>query len=64
MKKLALTLTILTAFCALAYAGPEPYSGKEMKQIVPVPPSCPTWTGFYVGGFAGTNLALATIPWI
>lgn len=53
MKKLALTLTILTTFCALAYAGPEAYSGKDMKQVVPVPPSCPNWTGFYVGGFAG-----------
>jgi outer membrane immunogenic protein len=53
MKKLALTLTILTAFCAFAYAGPEAYSGKDMKQVVPVPPSCPNWTGFYVGGFAG-----------
>jgi outer membrane immunogenic protein len=53
MKKLALTLTILTAFCALACAGPEAYSGKDMKQVVPVPPSCPNWGGFYVGGFAG-----------
>jgi outer membrane immunogenic protein len=53
MKKLALTLTILSTFCALAYAGPEPYSGKEMKQVAPVPPPCPTWTGFYVGGFGG-----------
>jgi outer membrane immunogenic protein len=53
MKKLALTLTILTAFGAFAYAGPEPYSGKDMKQVVPITPDCPNWTGFYVGGFGG-----------
>jgi outer membrane immunogenic protein len=54
MKKTpALTLTILCAFGAFAYAGPEPYSGKEMKEIAPMPPPCPNWTGFYVGGFGG-----------
>jgi outer membrane immunogenic protein len=53
MKKLALTLSILTAFYVFAYAGPEMYSGKDMKQVAPVPPSCPNWTGFYVGGFGG-----------
>jgi outer membrane immunogenic protein len=56
MKKLALTLTILTTFCALAYAGPEPYSGKdgkEMKQVAPAPPTCQNWSGFYIGGAAG-----------
>jgi outer membrane immunogenic protein len=53
MKKLALTLMILSTFCALAFAGPEPYSGKEMKQVAPMPPPCPSWTGFYIGGFGG-----------
>jgi outer membrane immunogenic protein len=55
MKKFALTLTILSALCAFVYAGPEQYSsGKEMKQVVPLaPPPCPTWTGFYIGGFGG-----------
>jgi outer membrane immunogenic protein len=53
MKKLALTLTILSTFCALAYAGPEPYSGKEMKQVAPPPPTCHDWSGFYIGGLAG-----------
>lgn len=53
MKKLTLTLPILCALGAFAYAGPEPYSGKDMKQVVPVPPPCQNWTGFYVGGFAG-----------
>jgi outer membrane immunogenic protein len=59
MKKLALTLTILSTFCALAYAGPEPYSGKEMKQVAPMPPPCPNWTGFYIGGFGAYQFASA-----
>jgi outer membrane immunogenic protein len=53
MKRLTLTLTILSVLCGLAQAGPEQYSGKEMKQVAPVPPSCPNWTGFYIGGFGG-----------
>jgi hypothetical protein len=44
MKQLALTFTILCAFFALCYAGPERYSGKEMKEAV-VPPPCPEWYG-------------------
>lgn len=51
-----LTLSILFAVSALAYAGPEAissYSGKEMKQVAPMPPACPNWTGFYIGGFGG-----------
>jgi outer membrane immunogenic protein len=39
---------------ALTYAGPEPVpSGKEMKEVASVPPPCPSWTGFYIGGFGG-----------
>lgn len=41
MKRIILTLSILSAVCAFAYAGPEPLSGdaKEMKETVaPVPP--------------------------
>lgn len=54
MKKFALTLTILTAFCGLICAGPESYSGKEMKQVMPPPPpECPNWCGFYIGAFGG-----------
>src|ERR1700736_937580 len=54
MKKTALTLSILSAFCSFAYAGPEQYSGKEMKQVAPPPvPTCPDWSGFYIGGFGG-----------
>jgi hypothetical protein len=39
------TLTVVTffAFVGFAYAGPEPISGKEMKQVVP--PPCPEWYG-------------------
>ena len=43
------------AMITSAFAGPEAYSGKEMKQVVPAPaPACDfTWTGFYLGGNAG-----------
>jgi outer membrane immunogenic protein len=52
MKRTALTITLLCALGAFAYAGPEPISsGKEMKQVAPVPTPCPSWTGFEVGGF-------------
>ena len=50
MKDAALTIALLCALCAFANAGPEP-SGKEMKQVAPVPTPCPSWTGFEVGGF-------------
>jgi outer membrane immunogenic protein len=54
MKRATLTLSILCAFNAFVFAGPEQYSGKEMKQVAPMPPSCDyTWTGFYIGGNAG-----------
>ena len=52
MDKISLIASMLYAFCSLAYAGPERYSGKEIKQVAP-PPPCPTWTGFYVGAFGG-----------
>ncbi|SRR5713101_1268139 len=59
MKKLTLTLAILCAFCALAYAGPEAYSGKEMKQVAPPPPpGCFDWSGGYVGGFGGYKFSI------
>lgn len=57
MKKI-LTIAACT-FLAMAlttFAGPEAIStgGKEMKQVVPVQPTCDySWTGFYVGGRAG-----------
>jgi hypothetical protein len=40
MKKFALILAILCAFGALAYAGPEGYSGKDKEIIQPAPPPC------------------------
>ena len=55
MKQLS-CLTIACASIALAvtaFGGPES-SGKEMKQVAPVPPECDfTWTGFYFGGNGG-----------
>jgi len=47
MKKLTLTFAILGAFCACAFAGPEPMSSKEVMPV-PVPPtSC--FEGWYFG---------------
>src|SRR6266516_2458227 len=53
MNKLSLILCTFWAFCSLTYAGSERYSGKEMKQVAPLPSPCPNWTGFYVGVFGG-----------
>src|ERR1700682_4682074 len=41
MNRLALTFVTLFALVGFAYAGPEPISGKEMKQVAPGP--CPEW---------------------
>lgn len=39
----------------IAFAGSEPISGKEMKQVAPAPaPEC-NWTGFYIGANFGAN---------
>ncbi len=43
MKKLTLTLCAVAALVSAAYAGPERYSGKEMKQAVEQTAPCPTW---------------------
>jgi outer membrane immunogenic protein len=32
-----------------------------MKQVAPVPPACPNWTGFYIGGFGGYKFAATDI---
>lgn len=54
MKRATLTLVISFAFGALAHAGPEAFSGKEMKQVAPPStPECFNWSGFYVGAFGG-----------
>ena len=42
MKKLTLTLCVVTALASAAYAGTSSYSGKEMKQAVEQAP-CPEW---------------------
>ena len=37
------------AVMRIVFAGPEPLSGKEMKQVAPAPlPEC-NWTGFHIG---------------
>jgi hypothetical protein len=41
MKKLVLTLLGIAAIASGAFAGTETYSGKEMKQVAPLP--CPAW---------------------
>src|ERR1700676_2812449 len=41
MKKFALTILVLVSLGCIAQAGPETYSGKEVKQVVP--PPCPEW---------------------
>ena len=41
MKKLLLTLLGIAAIASVALAGTETYSGKEIKQVAPLP--CPAW---------------------
>jgi len=53
MRKSCLLSIALIALATPAFAGPEQYSGKEMKQVAPLPPACPSWAGFYIGGFGG-----------
>lgn len=62
VKTFALAATILSASIGFLCAGPEPLpSGKEMKQVAPVPPACPNWAGFYIGAFGGYKFAPADI---
>ena len=52
MNRVFLTLAIAFALTAAVVAGPESLptsSGKEMKQVAPMPPPCPNWAGFYFG---------------
>jgi outer membrane immunogenic protein len=58
MKRATLGLAVFSALCAFAYAGPEQLPDKEMKQVAPLPPACPNWTGFYVGAFGGYNFSV------
>ena len=60
MKTTALTLIILFV-AAISYAGSESISsGKEMKQVAPAPPPCPTWSGLYLGISGGYKFASAS----
>jgi outer membrane immunogenic protein len=60
MKKFCtLTVTVFASIglAQVVFAGPEP-TGKEMKQVAPAPPPpCPSWTGFYIGGFGAFDEA-------
>ena len=59
MTKALAVVALAFSITSLCYAGPEQYSGKEMKQVAPVPaPECPQWGGFYVGGFGGYTRAV------
>jgi len=50
---LPIAVVALVGLLQIAFGGPEPFSGKEMKQVAPAPaPEC-NWTGFYVGALAG-----------
>jgi outer membrane immunogenic protein len=62
MKKSGLAFVTMFLALTLIYAGPEALpSGKEMKEVAPAPPSCPNWTGFYIGGFGGYKFAATVI---
>jgi len=55
MKKfiaLPIVVFVSVALIRIAFAGPEPMSGKEMKQVAPAPPPC-DWTGLYIGAHGG-----------
>jgi outer membrane immunogenic protein len=51
MKKFTLTFTLFCACCALAYAGPEPMTSKEIAPMAPPMPSC--FEGWYAGIHGG-----------
>jgi hypothetical protein len=43
MKKSVLALFATGVLATGAFAGTEAFSGKEMKQVAPLPPPCPQW---------------------
>src|SRR4051812_4910439 len=59
MRKLICCLALSCFAASMVVAGPGAISssGKEMKQVAPMPPACPSWTGFYVGGFGGYKVS-------
>jgi len=59
MKQLLLALTTIVSLAGVVTAGETYSSGKEIKQVAPVPPPpCPKWTGFYAGIQGGYERAL------
>lgn len=62
MKKAAIIVAAISVSVGFVYAGPEPLSsGKEMKQVAPMPPPCPNWAGFYVGISGGYKFGATDI---
>src|SRR3977135_799928 len=65
MKRfIALPIAVIVSVVLLriAFAGPEPISSKEMKQVAPAPlPEC-NWSGFYGGALFG--YARGDLEWI
>jgi outer membrane immunogenic protein len=51
MKKFTLTFVLLSACCALVYAGPEPMTSKEIAPVPAPAPSC--FEGWYAGIHGG-----------
>jgi outer membrane immunogenic protein len=50
---LPILVLALIGLMQIGFAGPERYSGKELKQVAPAPePEC-NWTGFHIGIHAG-----------
>jgi hypothetical protein len=46
MKKLLVSAGVIIGLASITFAGPETYSGKEMKPMV-APPPCPQWYADY-----------------
>jgi hypothetical protein len=46
MKKLLLSASVIIALASVTFAGPESYSGKEMRSMA-APPPCPQWYADY-----------------
>src|SRR5690349_3622633 len=58
MKQFTLTIAILCALCAFSQAGTEQYSGKEMKQVAPIP------SGEYYGDTEFSVTVWGTYAWV
>ena len=69
LTRLFIVFCVCNALALIAYAGPEALpSGKEMKEVAPVPPTCDySWTGFYIGanvgyGWGGADTEFEPLP--